>query len=79
MTIEDFAKIIWEDSKMTMNALSYYDAKRAAEAVYPSYKKAVERSEEYRDRLDQIDEKALRSGSVGTMSAMTEIHYLASR
>jgi hypothetical protein len=78
-TLEDLTKDILENSKTTMFSLTHADAVTAAEAVYPSYKAAVGLSEEYRDRLDQIDEKALHSGSVGTMTAMTEIHYLASR
>lgn len=66
-------------SKTTINPLSFYEARQAAEAVMVPYKAAVEQLETYRDRLNQIDEKALQSGLNGTHSAITEIHYLALR
>lgn len=77
--LTELTNIIWENSKTTINPLSFYEARQAAEAILPVYKAATEQLETYRDRLDQIDEIALQSGLNGTDSRITQIHYLASR
>lgn len=78
-SLQDLTNFILENSKLTINPLSFYEARTAAEAVLPAYKAATEQLETYRDRLDQIDEIALQSGLNGTDSRITQIHYLASR
>jgi hypothetical protein len=76
---KEFADLIWQRSKDGLHSLQYSDALVAADTVYNEYMRVVGVAEEYRDRLDRIDDEALGSGLNGTMSAMTKIHYLASR